>query len=77
MCVSVYLFIYVCISSISSIYHLLMFIHYLELITGMVASEHNLGNLIADSLAPVQQLWVMVQHVELARVIHKLLIPGE
>ena len=66
-----------CVIYLSTIYHLLLFIHYLELIAGVVASEHDLGNLIANSLAPVQQLRVMVQHVELARVIHKLLIPGE
>lgn len=41
----------------------------------MVASEDNLGDVIADSLASVQQLWVVVQDIEFARVIHKFFVP--
>ena len=41
----------------------------------MVASEDDLGDVIADSLASVQQLWVVVQDIEFARVIHKFFVP--
>ena len=46
----------------------------LKLVARVVATEHDLCHLKADALAQLNELGVLVEAVELARVIHKLFI---
>lgn len=48
---------------------------YLEFVRGLVPSEHHLGDGVANPLAALQQRWIVVQHIQLGRRIHELLVP--
>ena len=46
----------------------------LKLVARVVAAEHDLSDLKADAFTELNELGVLVEAVELARVVHKLFI---